>query len=68
MTQGFPTGIITHFWKASSPKSSACGWTVRRNAQIAAYIFDKIKNDGKPFTYTYYDRRLRKRGGQGMAD
>ncbi len=30
------------------------------SAQIAAYIFDKIKNDGKPFTYTYYDPEIKK--------
>lgn len=23
--------------------------------ELTGYIFDKIKNDGKPFTYTYYD-------------
>lgn len=24
-------------------------------AEIAGYLFDKMKNDGKPFTYEYYD-------------
>ena len=30
-------------------------------AEVTGYIFDKIKNDGKPFTYTYFDPLDRKR-------
>ena len=29
--------------------------------EIAAYIFDKIKNDGKPFTFNYFDPMDRKK-------
>ena len=30
-------------------------------AEVAGYIFDKIKNDGKPFSYTYFDPADKKR-------
>lgn len=29
--------------------------------EVTGYIFDKIKNDGKPFTYTYFDPADKKR-------
>lgn len=29
--------------------------------EVTSYIFDKIKNDGKPFTYTYFDPMDKKR-------
>lgn len=30
-------------------------------SEVTGYIFDKIKNDGKPFSYTYFDPADRKR-------
>ena len=30
-------------------------------AEVTSYIFDKIKNDGKPFAYTYFDPADKKR-------
>ena len=29
--------------------------TPEEYAQLAGYVFDKIKNDGKPFSYEFYD-------------
>lgn len=31
------------------------------NREIADYIFDKMKNDGKPFTFEYYDPQEKKK-------
>jgi hypothetical protein len=32
----------------------------RENNQLVNYIFDKIKNDGKPFSYNYFDPKEKK--------
>ena len=29
--------------------------------EVSAYIFDKIKNDGKPFSYSYFDPAEKKK-------
>lgn len=32
----------------------------RENSQLINYIFDKVKNDGKPFSYNYFDPKEKK--------
>lgn len=38
----------------------ALGCEAEEYAEIAGYLFDKIKNDGKPFSYEYYDPEIGK--------
>ena len=35
--------------------------TEEEEKELAGYIFDKIKNDGKAFTFSYYDPELKKK-------
>lgn len=35
--------------------------------EVSDYIFDKIRNEGRPFSFEYYDPIDRKRGPQGLG-